>query len=126
MKKTEQSALTVAPTMDDQEQGNPLSAAGVAVGVFHQALLTGAPVTIYYMTPDGTIRYANPAFRRIFGLRPEQGVEEWRSGLHADDRAAVERHWDDFNRNPRPCHVQFRAQDSSGVVRHLIETVVAA
>jgi diguanylate cyclase (GGDEF)-like protein/PAS domain S-box-containing protein len=126
MSKTEQSVVRVGPTIDNKEREDPVSTAGVDATTFHQALVTGAPVTIYYMTPDGAIRYANPAFRRIFDLNRGQGVEEWRCGVHPDDRPAIERHWDEFNRNPRPCNVQFRTQDSSGTVRHMIETVVAA
>jgi diguanylate cyclase (GGDEF)-like protein/PAS domain S-box-containing protein len=126
MKSTEQSVVRAASTPDSSVHPSAVSTAGVDIGAFHEALLSSAPVTVYYMSPDGTIRYANPAFRRMFDLKPEQTIEEWRCGLHPDDRAALERHWDDFNRNPRPCHVQFRTQDSSGAVRHLIETVVAA
>src|SRR5271166_4630548 len=110
MNKTEQSVVRAAPAIDNKERENPVSTAGVDLNSFHQALVTGAPVTIYYMTPDGTIRYANPAFRRIFSLNPDQGVEEWRCGVHPDDRPAIERHWDEFNQNPRPCNVQFRTQ----------------
>ncbi len=124
MNQTEQSVVQAASEIDNCEQEHPLSSVGVST--FHQALLTGAPVTIYYMTPDGRIRYANPAYCRVFGLSSEQGVDQWPSGVHPDDRAALERDWEEFTRNPRPRSIQFRTQDPSGAVRHMTETVVRA
>lgn len=124
MKQAEQSVVRIPPEIDNREREHPLPSVGVSA--FHQALLTDAPITIYYMTPDGWIRYANPAYRRMFGLSPEQNVDQWFCAVHPDDRAEMERYWDEFTRNPRPLSVEYRTRDPSGRVRHLAETVVAS
>ena len=126
MKKTEQSVVRFAPAVDNREHERPLTLVGDDVAAFYHALLSDTPVTIYYMTPDGWIRYANPAYRQLFGLAPDQNVDQWYLGTHPDDRPAIERFWAEFERNPRPLSVQYRTQDRSGAVRHVLETVVAA
>src|SRR5579862_6480246 len=126
MKKTEQSVVQFAPAVDNREHEHSLILSGDDVGAFYHALLSDAPVTMYYMTPDGWIRYANSAYRRLFGLGPHQGVNEWASGTHPDDRAALEQFWAEFEINPRPLSIQYRTQGASGAVRHIVETVVAA
>jgi diguanylate cyclase (GGDEF)-like protein/PAS domain S-box-containing protein len=126
MKKTDKSVVRFAPAVDNREREHPLMSFADEVSAFYHALLSEAPVTIYYMTPDGWIRYANSAYRRLYGLGRDQGVGEWPLGMHPDDRAALEQFWAEFELNPRPVSVQYRTRDSSGAVRHIIETVVSA
>jgi PAS domain S-box-containing protein len=126
MTNVDNSAAELAATSDENGGDLAVPVAGDDVGAFHQALLNGAPVTIYYMSAGGRICYANPAYRRVFGLAPEQGVDEWACGVHPDDRAALVQHWAEFSRNPRPIKIQFRTQEPSGAVRHMAETIVPA
>ena len=96
------------------------------VSALNQRLLDGAPVAIYYANNHGQILYANPAYRRTFGLTSEQAIDEWASGVYPADRAKLERDWADFCRQPRNSKFEYRTQDSSGQVRYMTETVVAA
>ena len=59
------------------------------VSALNQRLLDGAPVAIYYANNHGQILYANPAYRRTFGLTSEQAIDEWASGVYPADRAKL-------------------------------------
>lgn len=95
------------------------------ISALNQAVLNGAPVTIYYADNHGQILYANPEYRRTFGLSPEQGIDEWAPGVHPADRARLENDWADFCLQPRPVRFEYRTQDAAGAVRYMTETVVA-
>jgi PAS domain S-box-containing protein len=95
------------------------------ISALNQAVLDGAPVTIYYADNHGQILYANPEYRRTFGLSPEQGIDEWAPGVHPADRTRLENDWADFCLQPRPVRFEYRTQDASGAVRYMTETVVA-
>jgi PAS domain S-box-containing protein len=95
------------------------------ISALNQAVLDGAPVTIYYADNQGQILYANPEYRRTFGLSAKQGIDEWAPGVHPADRAKLEQDWTDFCRRPRAMRFDYRTQDASGAVRYMSETVVA-
>ena len=55
-----------------------------------RTLLEHAPVAIYHTDGAGHSQYANPAYRRIFGLAPGQGDEDWiKGGASRRSRAAA-------------------------------------
>jgi len=88
------------------------------------ALIESAPVAIYYVDHTGTLTYANPEYRRVFGLKPEHSPDDWAQGVHPDDRARMEAEWGDFCANPRPKQFAYRTVPRAGTVRYLTERVV--
>jgi PAS domain S-box-containing protein len=88
------------------------------------ALIESAPIAIYHVDDTGTLTYANPEYRRVFGLRPQHGPDDWAQGVHPDDRARMEAEWADFCANPRPMQFEYRAVPRAGTVRYLTERVV--
>src|SRR6202158_3055584 len=75
-----------------------------------RALLHSAPVAIYHSGSEGDLSYANPEYRRIFGLAPEQSTDDWAQGVHPQDRARTDAEGDDFCRQPRPMQFEYRTQ----------------
>ena len=73
------------------------------------ALIESAPVAIYHAGRTSEISYVNPEYRRVFGLAPEQSVDDWAQGVHPEDRARMEATWADFCRQPRPMRFEYRA-----------------
>jgi PAS domain S-box-containing protein len=90
------------------------------------ALVESAPVAIYHTDVTGNLTYVNPAYRRIFGLTPEQSVNDWAQGVHPDDRARMEHAWADFCAQPRPVRFEYRTEPRARGVRFFAEQVVAA
>ncbi|MGC1387589.1 MAG: PAS domain S-box protein [Steroidobacteraceae bacterium] len=91
-----------------------------------RALLHSAPVAIYHSDMQGNLTYANPEYRRIFGLSADQSTDDWAQGVHPEDRARVQDTWADFCRQPRPVRFEYRTLSRDGVVRCIAEQVVAA
>ena len=90
-------------------------------------LLESAPVAIYHTDAAGDVIYSNPAYRRMFALRPGHGPDAWAQRVHAADRARMQDAWADFCRQPRPTRFDsYRTLADDGSVRHLSEQVVAA
>src|SRR5271169_7108680 len=75
-----------------------------------RVLLYSAPVAIYHSDIQGNLSYANPEYRRIFGLSPEQSTDDWAQGVHPEDRARVVATWADFCRQPRPIQFEYRTR----------------
>src|SRR5450759_1831618 len=73
-----------------------------------RALLYSAPVAIYHSDIQGNLTYANPEYRRIFDLSPEQSTDDWAQGVHPEDRARMQSTWADFCRRPRPMQFEYR------------------
>src|SRR5271167_356554 len=88
-----------------------------------RALLHSAPVAIYHSDIQGNLSYANPEYRRIFGLSPEQSTDDWAHGVHPQDRARMEATWADFCQRPRPMQFDYRTLSRDGVVRFITEQV---
>jgi PAS domain S-box-containing protein len=88
------------------------------------ALLDSAPVAIYYVDATGNISYVNPEYRRVFGLTPEQSIDDWAQGVHPEDRTRMEETWADFCRRPRPVRFEYRTLPKEGAVRFFAEQVV--
>jgi PAS domain S-box-containing protein len=87
------------------------------------ALIENAPVAIYYADGTTNLHYCNPAYRRMFGLAPQQSPNDWAQGVHPDDRAGVEELWADFCRRPRPMTFEYRAVQEESGVRYYAEKV---
>ena len=88
------------------------------------ALIESAPVAIYETDAAGNVIYVNPEYRRVFGLGPDQSVDDWAQGVHPEDRARMEREWADFCANPRRMTCEYRSAPHAGAVRHFAEHVV--
>ena len=88
------------------------------------ALIESAPVAMYQTDAEGNVVYVNPEYRRVFGLGPEQSLDDWAQGVHPDDRARMERSWADFCAHPRPMTFEYRTAPQAGGVRHFTERVV--
>jgi len=91
-----------------------------------RALIESAPVAIYHTDSTGNLTYVNPAYRHIFGLTPEQSVNDWAQGVHPDDRGRMERAWSDFCARPRPTRFEYRTAPRARGVRFFAEQVVVA
>jgi PAS domain S-box-containing protein len=89
-----------------------------------RAVADHAPVAIYRTDPGGTMTYVNHAYRRIFGLAPDDHVAEWPRYVHAEDREQLQADWDDFCRHPRPIHFSYRTHPPGGVLAHYSERCV--
>jgi PAS domain S-box-containing protein len=111
-------ALMSRPELTETSQSNDAT--------FSRALLESAPAAIYHTDAAGNLTYVNPAYRRIFDLTPEQSVNDWAQGVHADDRARMEHAWADFCARPRPVRFEYRTESRTGGVRFFAEQVVAA
>ncbi len=88
------------------------------------SLLRSTTAAIYSTDERGAICYVNPAYRRVFGLRPDHAPDEWAHGVHPDDRERMEREWADFCLNPRPSEFSYRTRLSTGEERAFTEAVV--
>lgn len=95
--------------------------------VFVRAVVESAPVAIYRTDVNGSLTYVNPEYRKIFGLTPEQDINnDWAQGVHPDDRARMESNWADFCRQPRPIRFEYRTEPTAGALRYFGEQVVVA
>jgi len=89
-------------------------------------LLEHAPVAIYHTDGAGHSQYVNPAYRRIFGLAPGQGDDDWIQAVHPGDRARLQDAWSDFRARPRPVRFEYRTDPERYGARVLAEQVVPA
>jgi PAS domain S-box-containing protein len=87
------------------------------------ALIESAPIAIYHVDDTGTLTYASPLYRRLFGLQPQHSPDDWAQGVHPDDRGRMEAEWADFCANPRPMQFEYRTVPRAGTVRYLTEHV---
>jgi PAS domain S-box-containing protein len=90
-----------------------------------RAVTDSAAVAIYHTDANGKMNYVNPAYRKIFGLAPEQDVDEWPLAVHAGDRAHLEAEWADFCRRPRATRFDYKTEPAGRELRHFAERVVA-
>ncbi|HWG70566.1 MAG TPA: PAS domain S-box protein [Steroidobacteraceae bacterium] len=101
----------------------PVSAAGVPA----MALLDSAPVAIYHTDAAGNMTYANPEYRRMFGLEIGHGPDAWSERVFPADRRRMEQAWAEFCNHPAPSRFDgYRTRAEDGSVRHFSEQVVAA
>ena len=105
------------------QSATPTLPADAALG---RALLYSAPVAIYHSDIQGNLTYANPEYRRIFDLSPEQSTDDWAQGVHPEDRARMQSTWADFCRRPRPMQFEYRTLSRDGAVRFISEQVAPA
>ena len=119
MKRTQSATLAAAPAQSEA----PALPADAALA---RALLHSAPVAIYHSDIHGNLSYANPEYRRIFGLSPEQSTDDWAQGVHPEDRARMEATWADFCQRPRPMQFEYRTLSRDGAVRFISEQVAPA
>ena len=89
-------------------------------------LIDSAAVAIYHVDAAGNMTYANPEYRRIFGITTEEGPHAWEQHVHPDDLAYIVRAWADFKRQPRPMRFDNYRTVLGGRTRYFSEQVVAA
>ncbi len=94
--------------------------------IFARAIGASAPVALYHSDMNGNLTYANPEYRRIFGLRPEQSTDDWAQGVHPDDRARMADAWAKFCREKQPTQFEYRTVPKAGTIRYFAEQVVEA
>jgi len=97
-----------------------------ADGQSDRALLESAPIAIYHTDAAGDIIYANPEYRRMFGLEVGHSPDAWAQRVHPDDRARMKVAWADFCRQPVPSRFDYRTEAGDGTFHHFSEQVVAA
>ncbi len=102
----------------------PAASAPCSDAALPRALIESAPVAIYHAGANGDVNSVNPEYRRVFGLAPEQSVDDWAQGVHPEDRARMEATWADFCRQPRPMRFEYRTLPRNGEVRFFAEQVV--
>ncbi len=90
------------------------------------ALLDSAPVAIYHTDAAGNMTYANPEYRRMFGLDIGHGPDAWSERVFPADRTRMEQAWAEFCNHPVPSRFDgYRTRADDGSVRHFSEQVVA-
>lgn len=89
-----------------------------------RSLVENAPVAVYHTDGAGNSLYANPAYRRMFGLTADQGDEDWILGVHPDDRARLKEEWADFRARPRAVRFEYRSDPDRYGLRFLAEQIV--
>jgi PAS domain S-box-containing protein len=94
--------------------------------VVARALVESAPVAIYHTDGNGHVTYANPEYRRLCSLAPDDDLHDWAQGVHPDDRSRMDAAWDAFRQQPGPMTIEWRSAPRDGAVRVLAEQVVAA
>jgi PAS domain S-box-containing protein len=119
MNRNPSASLAAAPVQAE----TPALSADAALA---RALLYSAPVAIYHSDMQGNLSYANPEYRRIFGLSAEQSTDDWAQGVHPEDRARMETTWADFCKRPRPMQFEYRTLSRDGAVRFISEQVAPA
>jgi len=102
------------------------ASAAPAFGSVAGPLAESAPVAIYHTDAGGSITYANPAYRRMFGITAYQSLNDWAQAVHPADRARIEQVWADFSVEPRPVNFEYRTQAADGTIRFVAEKVIAA
>jgi PAS domain S-box-containing protein len=99
---------------------------GTGAATLLLALFDGAPVAVYHSDKAGHLTYANPQYRAMFSLSPEQSLDDWAQAVHPDDLARVESNWVEFFRDPScSMRVEYAARASSGEWRFVDEHMVA-
>ena len=93
--------------------------------VVARALVESAPVAIYHTDGKGHVAYANPEYRRLCSLAPDDDLRDWAKGVHPDDRSRMDAAWEAFRQRPRPMAIEWRSTTRDGVARVLAEQVVA-
>ena len=119
MKSNPSASLAAAPAQPE----TPALPADAALA---RALFYSAPIAIYHYDTQGNLSYANPEYRRIFGLSPDQSMDDWAQGVHPEDRARMESAWADFCKRPRPMQFEYRTLSRDGAVRFISEQVARA
>ena len=119
MNRNPSASLAAAPAQPE----TPVLPADAALAL---ALFYSAPVAIYHCDMQGNLSYANPEYRRIFGLSPDQSMDDWAQGVHPEDRARMESTWADFCKRPRPMQFEYRTLSRDGAVRFISEQVARA
>ncbi len=109
-----------APSRGSDSTGTPERDRAVSAA----ALVESAPVAIYQTDAAGNLTYANPEYRRVFGLAPGHSANDWAQGVHPEDRPRMERAWAEFCANPRPMHFEYRTAPRAGGIRCFTESVV--
>jgi len=90
-----------------------------------QALVDSAPIAIYHADSRGHLSYANPQYRAMFHLAPEQSLDDWAQAIHPDDLPRVEANWTTFFRSgSSSMRVEYPVRSATGEWRHLCEDVV--
>jgi PAS domain S-box-containing protein len=113
-------ALPTAPVPPKSATSRPEADTAIV-----RALLESAPVAVYHSDSSTDLNYCNPAYRRIFGLGPEQSPDDWATGVHPEDRPRIEALWKDFRKRPRSLRFDYRTLQSDGTVRFHTEQVAA-
>jgi PAS domain S-box-containing protein len=89
------------------------------------ALVDSAPIAIYHADRAGHLTYANPQYRAMFHLGPEQSLDDWAQAMHPDDAPRIEALWQEFFRSDsNSMHFEYSARALAGGWRHLCEHVV--
>jgi PAS domain S-box-containing protein len=75
---------------------------------------------VYWITPDGTMRYVSPSCERVTGYSPEEFVKRPELAIeiaHPEDRDAVERHHQEVLSSDGSDTMEFRIVTKTGEVR---------
>jgi PAS domain S-box-containing protein len=91
-----------------------------------RTIIEGMPVALYTTDAQGQITFANPTYRRLFALSPDEDLGNWAKNVHPADQQRMIDLWEDFCRDPRPVIFEYRCLKNDGACITLTEQVVAA
>jgi PAS domain S-box-containing protein len=94
--------------------------------VVTREIIDSAPVAIYLTDERGDVTIANPEYRRLLQLGPDDSLRDWARGVHPEDRARVEDAWTEFCADPRSSAFQYRSAAGEAQSRVLAEQVNVA
>ena len=87
-----------------------------------QALIDAAPDCVYWINPDGTLRYVSPICESITGYPPDEFIKDpdlFFKIIHPKDRKATLKKLHNEFKNPEICTQKFRIITKSGGMRRI-------
>jgi chemotaxis family two-component system sensor kinase Cph1 len=83
-----------------------------------KTLTKSSPVGIFQMDTKGDCIYVNDRWCEIAGMSPEEAAsQEWKKGLHVEDRQAILDGWEKFVDSGERFELEYRIQTPEGSIR---------
>jgi PAS domain S-box-containing protein len=82
-----------------------------------------APMMVWVTEPGGAVAFLSQSWYRFTGQTPETGLGGgWLAALHPDDRAGVEKAFEETEERREPCRLEYRLRMQSGEFRWVLDS----